>query len=154
MAINNKILAIKQLDKKAIEFQPLLKSPPPAQGWISLIRRSLNMTLRQLGDRLNITPQSTREIEIREATGTISINALSTAAEALNMQLVYGFIPKDGSLEMMIEKRARAIATKIVSRTATSMKLEDQENSKARLSEAIEEMTLDLKRELSSKLWD
>ncbi|WP_291908079.1 mobile mystery protein A [Chitinophaga sp. CB10] len=127
---------------------------PPAKGWISLIRKSLNMTLRQLGDRLHITPQSAHEIELREANGTISIKALSAAAEALDMKLVYGFIPQDGSLEAMIEKRARTIATKIVSRTATSMKLEDQENSKERLSEAIEEMTQELKRELSSKLWD
>ena len=154
MANSNRLLAIKQLDRKAIEFQPLLRMQPPAKGWISLIRKSLNMTLRQLGDRLHITPQSAHEIELREANGTISIKALSAAAEALDMKLVYGFIPQDGSLEAMIEIRARTIATKIVSRTATSMKLEDQENSKERLSEAIEEMTQELKRELSSKLWD
>ena len=68
------------------------------------------MTLRQLGNRMNISPQSVGEMENREANGTITLNSLKDMANALDMRLVYGFMPKDGSIEKMIEKKAREIA--------------------------------------------
>jgi hypothetical protein len=46
------------------------------------------------------------------------------------MQLVYGLVPKDGSLEALIERKAKQLATQIVLRTSNSMKLEEQENSR------------------------
>jgi hypothetical protein len=61
------------------------------------------------------------------------------------MKLVYGFIPKTGSLEQMIEKRALEIASEIVQRTSASMKLEDQENPETRLHKAILEKVAEMK---------
>jgi len=49
------------------------------------------------------------------------------------MQLVYGFVPNDGSLDALIEKRATELATKIVMRTSNNMKLEDQVKSNERI---------------------
>jgi len=54
-------------------------------------------------------------------------------AKAMDVQFVYGFVPNAGSLEQMIETRALEIATKIVERTSTSMKLEEQANSRKRI---------------------
>lgn len=59
---------------------------------------------------------------------------------------MYGFVPQDDSLEKMIEKRAIELAHKIIMRTSTTMKLEDQENSAQRIREAIADMTEELKR--------
>jgi hypothetical protein len=70
------------------------------------------------------------------------------------MELVYGFVPKNGSLESYIESKARALAEKIVSRTSNTMKLEDQENTPQRIKKAIEERTLLIKQELPKTLWD
>ena len=70
------------------------------------------------------------------------------------MELVYGFVPKDGSIENLIDRKARALALQIVSRTSQTMKLEDQENSKQRLKIALEERTAILKNELPKILWD
>lgn len=92
-------------------------------------------------------------MEIREKEGAITIKSLREVGDALNMKLVYGYIPKDGSLEKMIELRARELALKIVQRTSTTMKLENQENSTLRLNQAVEEMTQELKRDLKN-LWD
>lgn len=39
----------------------------------------------------------------------------------------------DGSLDALIERKAKALATEIVLRTSNSMKLEDQENSMYRI---------------------
>jgi hypothetical protein len=70
------------------------------------------------------------------------------------MQLVYAFVPNEGSLDAMIEKRAKELATKIVMRTANTMKLENQANSKKRIEQAIKERTEEIKKELPKILWD
>ena len=154
MKSKNSKLIIRQLDKRLQALQPLWDMERPKEGWVSLIRKTLNMSLRQLGERLSVSPQGMTKIEKNEAEGSITLNSLREAGEALNMKLVYGFVPKDGSLEKMIEKRATELAHKIVMRTSTTMKLEDQENSDQRIKEAIADMTEELKREMPKSLWD
>ena len=70
------------------------------------------------------------------------------------MELVYGFVPKEGTLEKYIDSKARDLAEKIVSRTADTMKLEDQEVSYTRLKKAIEERTIIIKQDLPKTIWD
>ena len=147
-------LQIEQLDNKMEAISVLEKIAMPSTGWLNAIRTGLNMSLRQLGNRLKITPQSMKEIEQREKEGSLTIKGLQDAAHALDMKLVYGLIPKDGSLEELIDKKAKELATKIVMRTSDSMKLEDQENSERRLQKAIEERANELKRDLPKILWD
>lgn len=151
--MKNQLLVVRQLDKKIQKFSGL-DLFHPSEGWINLIRTTLQMSLQQLGKRLSVTPQNIKRMEAGEKEGTITLNSLRQAAEALNMKVVYAFMPLDGSLEKTIELRARELATKVVMRTSTTMKLEDQENSKTRLKEAIDEMTVELKKEMSKKLWD
>ena len=150
MKSKSNILVIRQLDNRMHSKNREV----PKEGWLRLIRKSLNISLLQLGRRLSISPQGVKKIEQNEAEGSITLNTLRNAGEALNLKLVYGFIPKDGSLEKMIETRARELAKKIVMRTSVTMKLEGQENSDKRIREAITEMTEDLKRELPKSLWD
>jgi predicted DNA-binding mobile mystery protein A len=154
MKARNKLLIIRQLDAKMQNIRPLQKLPVPSRGWVHLIRDSLNMSLRQLGNRLSITPQGIKDIEKREAEGTITLNALKQVGDALGLQLVYGFVPKDDSIEKMIERKASTISTKIVQRTSTSMKLEDQENGEDRIKQAISELADEIKRDLPKNLWD
>ena len=142
------------MDQKLTAFESVGHMVIPGKGWLNAVRTSLKMTLQQFGTRLNITPQSARELELREANGTITLNGLRDAANALDMKLVYGIIPKDGSIEAMIEKRAAELARKIVLRTSNSMKLEDQENSAARIEQAIKEKTEEIKDELPKYLWE
>lgn len=154
MKLKNSKLVIRQLDKRIQPFNALKDIECPKEGWICLIRKTLKMSLRQLGCRLAITPQGMKKIEGSEAEGSISLNALREAGNALNMKLVYGFIPKDGSLEMMIERKAADLAKQIVMRTSVTMKLEGQENAEQRIAEAIADMTVELKREMPKSLWD
>ena len=70
------------------------------------------------------------------------------------MQLVYGFISKHESLEQMIEKRSKELAIEIVLRTNNSMTLEDQQNSKERIEQAIEQKASEIKHEMPKYLWD
>jgi predicted DNA-binding mobile mystery protein A len=154
MKNNNQYLLIKQIDKKIEVFKPLKTSVMPSRGWVNTFRTALKMSLRQLGNKLNISPQSTKEIEEREANGTITLNTLRDVANAMDMQLVYGFVSKHDSLEQMIEKRAREIAIEIVMRTNNTMTLEDQQNSKERIEQAIAQKTADIKHEMPKYLWD
>ncbi len=118
------------------------------------MRSAIGMSLQQLGERLQVSKPAVKQMEQREAEGSITIKALREAAKALDMQLVYGFVPNDGSLEALIDRKAKELATKIVMRTSQTMKLEDQENTPARLKKAIEERAAEIKNEMPRMLWD
>ena len=152
--MSKRSLQIQQLNSKMLAFASLQKVAPPPTGWIKAIRNAIGMSMLQLGKRLSITKQSVQDIERREKDGSISIKALREAARALDMQLVYGFVPNDGSLEALINRKAKELATQIVQRTSNSMKLEDQENSKQRIEKAIEERATIIKNEMPKTLWD
>jgi len=149
-----KALAIEQLDKKMKKFDSAAEVPIPPNGWINLIRTALNMSLKQLGKKLSITSQSVKEIEMREAEKKITLEKLNEVAEALNLKLVYGFIPKDKSLEKMIENKSLALAKQIVLQTSHSMALEDQQNEPSRIEKAIKERALQIQNEIPKYLWD
>jgi len=149
-----KQLQTDQLNARLQAFMEPAKLSRPATGWIKTIRTTLGISLQQLGKKLGITKQSMQEMEQREAEGSITINALQEAAKAMDMQLVYGFVPKDGSLDALIERKANEAAERIVSRASNSMKLEDQENSEIRLKKAIQERATILKNEVSKIIWD
>ncbi len=149
---NTKKLQIEQLDRKLASY---LNFPDvPAKGWIHGIRTALKMSFRQFASRLGITAQSAQEIEEREKNGNISLKSLREVASALNMRLVYGFVPRDGSFEEMLEKQALIVARKIVKRTDNTMKLEDQQVSKERVEKAVRELADEIKREMPRYLWD
>ena len=154
MTTAQKILQIHQLDTKLAALNSIQKVSLPPTGWIKAIRMALGMSLLQLGNKLGITKQSAMNMELREAEGAITLHALREAAQALDMELVYGFVPKDGSLNALVERKAKALATQVVMRTSNTMKLEDQENSQERIRDAINERTIAIKNELPKTLWD
>lgn len=152
--MNKQKLILEQLDKKIIKLNELVDITIPPNGWISSIRTGIRMSLRQLAERLNIKAQSVKEIEEREQSGSVSINVMRQAGEALNMKLVYGFIPQSGTLEKMIEDRAKELAKEIVLRTSNTMQLEDQENTEERIEKAIQEKTEEIIQKMPRYLWD
>ena len=86
--------------------------------------------------------------------GSITLKSLREVGKTLDMQLVYGFVPNDGSLDALIERKAKDLATQIVLRTSNTMKLEDQENTRQRIEKAIEERAFILRNEMPKILWD
>ena len=154
MKTSNQRLLIEQADRKLQPFRNLETIVIPSKGWINTVRAAMKMSLRQLGNRLNISPQSVKEIENREANGSLTIKSLKEAGLALNLKLVYGFIPMDGSIERMIENRAYRLAREIVARTSQYMKLEDQENKEERLKKAVEMKAREIMDKMPKYLWD
>ncbi len=154
MKKTQKNLLLQQIDKKIRIFSQFDDVVTPHGGWIKAVRTALKMSLRQFGKRLEVTSQAVKQIEDREADGSLTLKGLRQAANALDMKLVYGIISKEYSLEKMIEKKAREVARQIVMQTSHSMKLEDQENSSQRIEQAIKEKAEELKREMPRYLWD
>ena len=149
-----KQLAIEQLDRKFRTIRSMRTLAPPDGGWVHSVRLAIGMSLRQLGERLGITAPSVRELEKREEAGAVTLRTLNDVAEALDMRLVYAFVPKGGSLEDMVERQAERVARSIVLRTATSMELEDQAISSRRVKNAIEEKKQELLITMPRQLWD
>ena len=149
-----KALQLQQLNTKMLSLSELQKIVAPPTGWLKAVRLALGISSQQLANRLAITRQGVQDVERREKDGSITIKSLREAANALDMQLVYGFVPKDGSLEALIDRKAKELATQIVMRTSNTMKLEDQENSKQRIEKAIEERVIAIKNEMPKALWD
>ncbi len=150
----NRKLMIEQLDGKLAKLHVLKEVEVPSKGWINAIRTTLNMSLVQLAKRLNKTSVSVKEIEEREQNKTITLKKLIEVGEALDLQFVYGFLPKESSIEKMIDKRAQQVAREVVMRTSHTMKLEDQENREERLQQAMKDRADILKQEMPKHLWD
>lgn len=152
--MSKKSLQLQQLNGKMRGFASLKQVTMPPTGWIKAIRTALGMSMQQLGNKLNVSKQGVMDIEKREKDGSITIKSLREIARAMDMQLVYGMVPNDRSLEALIEKRATELATQIVMRTANTMKLEAQANSKKRIEAAIRERAAAIKNEMPKILWD
>lgn len=151
---NKRKLLIEQLDQKLQPFTQARKVLVPERGWINTIRTTLNMTMAQVGAKLKITRQGVKSIEESEANGTISLNSLKDVANAMDLKLVYALVPKDGTINDLIEKKAEKLAQKIVLRTNQNMKLEDQGIGDEKIAETIKELADELKREMKKSLWD
>ena len=143
-----------QINSKMMGYASLKMVAVPPTGWIKAIRTALGMSMQQMGNKLNISRQGVMDMEKREKNGSITIKALREIARAMDMQLVYGFVPNAGSLDALIEKRATELATQIVMRTANTMKLEDQANSKKRIEAAIRERAAAIQNDMPKMLWD
>jgi predicted DNA-binding mobile mystery protein A len=152
--MGKKSLQLQQLNNKMSGFATLKQVAIPPTGWIKAIRTAIGMSMQQLGNKLNVSKQGILDIEKREKDGSITIKSLKEIARALDMQLVYGFVPNDGSLDALIKKRATELATKIVLRTSNTMKLEDQGNTNKRIENAIKERAEEIKNEMPKILWD
>jgi predicted DNA-binding mobile mystery protein A len=151
---NNKRLALEHLDKKLRKYKKIEPSDVPEKGWIHSIRKSLNMTMEQLGKRLNMTRQGIKKIEEREESESISLKSLNEVAKALDLKLVYGFAPINKSLAELVEQRAKKVATRIVERNHQHMKGGSHRNNEKMKKKEIAELTRELIFEMKKSLWD
>lgn len=117
--------ARQRLDERLLPLKPAAQFIAPPKGWIRAIRDALGMTGVQFSKRLKISPQGVDTLEKSEANGSIKIETLRRAAEALDCTLVYALVP-NSSLEAMVYDRARKIALRDLNRAAHTMMLEAQ----------------------------
>jgi predicted DNA-binding mobile mystery protein A len=114
------------ISKKLRKFPPLKLVPVPPGGWLRAIRMAVGMPASYAAKRTHLTQQGFSTLEKSEAAGTITLNSLRRAAEAIQCDLVYAVVPRQGSLKKLIERQATSRARKAILPVSHSMHLESQ----------------------------
>lgn len=146
-------IMLDQMDSTLAQFKKLRKIQRPPRGWIRAIRAALGMNGRQLGARLGMSAPGVSALETSEANGTVTLNTLRRAAEALDCTLIYGFAPRT-TLKEMVNKQALRIAKRQVVHVSHSMQLEDQLPSKKVLERETRRVVDDLLKKWPRTLWN
>lgn len=131
--------ARRSLDRQLRPLQAINPDAVPRSGWLRAIREAIGMSGQQFADRLGFAWQSMDDLEKSEAAGTISLTTLRRAAAALDCKVVYAVVPLTGTLEEMVETRAKQIAHAALARVDQTMRLEDQAVSADTLDERIDD---------------
>lgn len=135
-------------------WQALRTARPPSQGWVSTLRRAVGMSSAQLAERMQISRQSLEALEAREVSGSATVDALRRAADALDCDLAYALIPRQGSLDAMVTAQARRLAERLVGRVGQTMALEEQTVAVSETEQQIAVLTRRLLAEWPRGLWD
>lgn len=142
-----------QLDKRLSSLQNAELFMRPPRGWLRAIRESLGMTTTQLGQRLGVSQSRVVAIQQAESKGSITLNSLEKAAQALDCHLVYALVPRQ-SLEEMVKKRASLLARKRLKSASHTMALEAQGVEAADENEQLKHLIRQLIEKTGSKLWE
>lgn len=87
---SNKIKGlVKETEKKPPHERVTIPS-----SWIKAIRQAYNMPLSFIARGIGKTPQAIMDFEKSEESKKISLENLSKIADAMGMELMYGFVPK------------------------------------------------------------
>lgn len=145
-------LRLRQLDAELHKYVSLRDSTPTA-GWIKEIRRAIGMTAAQLAKRLHVTQAAVTGWEGREQAGTISLNTLRKAADAMDCDLAYVLIPR-GGLESTVNRRISDVAHQRVTDVSHTMGLEQQPVSDAYARRRISALVERMKAHPPRNLWE
>ena len=147
-------LGRQRLDERALALRDLPASARsgPSGGWIRAIREALGMPRHVLGQRMQLGEKRVQQMELGEARGRITVDALARAAAALDCELVVALVPRE-SLESRVQQRRLRLAKDwIRTRTLNTMSLEGQDIDYSELPpatlEEVERMFPD------ERLWD
>lgn len=149
-----KRLAVDQMDRKLPALRraaAVLTRSTPRTGWLNAIRSALDMGASALGRKLRIAHSSVLELERNEVSGSITLDSLRRAADALDADFVYAIVPRR-SLREMISARARAVALERVAPVAQSMAMEGQRLSPQQINRQVGELARELE-EKPRELW-
>ena len=145
--------AIRHLDKRFAALRPLAKSPRPPKGWLRAIRDALGMTTKQLAERLGVSQPRIVELEQSEVSGSVTLNTLQRAAEALGCRLVYALVP-ERPLADTVRARADLVASRMTDAVAQSMRLEDQEVKNKDVAKDLHRRQVERLLSRPARLWD
>lgn len=150
----NKELKLKQVDGLINEIKPLMQYPRPKSGWIKLIRTTLAMSARALGNRVGLTQSRIALIEKGELDGTITLNTLEKVAEGLGCRVAYYLIPDDESLSKMRENQAYLKAKALNDYAELHMNLENQLTSAEYQKQEVERIKNEYLRNWPVDFWE
>lgn len=101
------------------------------------------MSVAELGQRMGVSRQRAAQIEASEQRGSLRLDTLERAAEAMDCDLVYAMVPRT-SLEQTVTDRARSQAQRVVGMVSHHGLLEDQGLGSDELRDQVEEVAREL----------
>ena len=135
----DKKLIREQLDSKLSTLKGFTAQGLKSIGWIKTIREALGMTSTNLASRVGVNQSRIIHMEKAESDGNIKISTMEKIADALDMDFVYGFVPRT-SLNEMVRQQAKKIALHKMERLDNTMRLELQELSSEEKERALTDM--------------
>jgi predicted DNA-binding mobile mystery protein A len=149
-----RMLAIDQMDRRLPRLQRAaeeLRRQAPHGSWIGALRGALGLSERAFAKRLGITQRSLQQLERNEEKGSVTLESLRRAAQALDADFVYAVVPRK-PLRATLSSRARALAAERLDPIAHSMAMEGQALSSRQLKRQIEELASELEKK-PRELW-
>ena len=118
-------MARERLDGRFAQMRPVAQFARPTRGWVRAIRDALGMSSTQLAARLGVSQPRVAALEKGEVEGTLTLQSLRKAAEALDCTLVYALVP-NRPLAAMVHAQAERLAIERLATVEQTMRLEDQ----------------------------
>lgn len=118
-------LAIAQVNRRTKTLRRMVKEATVRPGWIAYMRRSLNMTLKQLASRAGLSLPTIAQAERGEAAGRATLSTLKKMAQAMDCEFIYAFVPR-ADIEEIMRQAAREKAKRTLATANVHMTLEDQ----------------------------
>lgn len=79
----------------------------PVKGWLRTVRSALDLTQGFVAEKLQIKRQALAQMEDAEVRGAITLGSLERAANAMDCDLVYFIVPREGSAPTFSELARR-----------------------------------------------
>ncbi|MCZ2485345.1 hypothetical protein [Aquirufa antheringensis] len=149
-----KHLSVHQLDDQIRQYVNGQRFDRIPQGWIRSSRTAIGMTLKQLAKRLGFSVPAAKNFEMREVDEAITLASLRKIANAMEMDLVYYFKPKQDSLDDLLQIRAELKAKELLERSNQAMILENQEADNKNKSREYDRLITEIRNQKLSSLWD
>ena len=98
----------RELDEAMLPFRLVRKRKgKPKHGWVRGIREAVGIPVEELARRLGVCRWEIRRLEVAEEDSRIQLGTLRRAADGLGCELVYGLVPKEGTLEELAAAQTR-----------------------------------------------
>ncbi len=149
-----KHLSVHQLDDQIRQFVNGQRFDRIPQGWIRSSRTAIGMTLKQLATRLGFSVPAAKNFEMREVDEAITLASLRKIANAMEMDLVYYFKPKQDSLDDLLQIRAELKAKELMESSNQATLLENQEADNKNKSREYDRLITEIRNQKLSSLWD
>jgi predicted DNA-binding mobile mystery protein A len=148
--IKEQKLITKQISRRLEELREVAHATSGVASWIDYVRSGLGIGLTQLAHRLEVAQSSISESIKSEKEGRITLQKLKQIADAMDCDLVYGFVPRKRLEDIMLDQAIKK-TQQLMNETETHMELEDQKVQRDK-NERLQELAQE--RLYSKYLWD
>jgi predicted DNA-binding mobile mystery protein A len=153
VVMNIKSLVIKQYQEiidKATQQIKKLKTPP--EGWLRTNRKALQMPAKIIMKKAGIKTSELYRIEKAEVEGTLTLNKLKEAANAMDCDFHYAIVPR-GEIKTLIENKARRHAVTLLNSANVHMQLESQGTTAEQIKLQVDQVAEQLIKEMPEWFW-